>query len=104
MISGILAYRNIQNSILNGVKIPHSTSQPLIFGENGKYYLAVFVFFFSREDIEKGLVERPTMWAVADIEVLIPWRKATRFVIPRSEATWESRRTRLDHMVLPAKT
>lgn len=68
MISGILAYRNIQNSILNGVKIPHSTSQPLIFGEDGKYYLAVFVFFFSREDIEKGLVERPTMWAVADIE------------------------------------
>ena len=27
-----------------------------------------------------------------------------RLVIPRSEATWESRRTRLDHMVLPAKT
>ena len=56
MISGILAYRNIQNSILNGVKIPHSTSQPLIFGENGKYYLAVFVFFFSREDIETGKI------------------------------------------------
>ena len=54
MISGILAYRNIQNFILNGVKIPHSTSQPLIFRENEKYYLAGFVFFFSREDIEKG--------------------------------------------------
>ena len=31
------------------------------------------------------------MMRVADIEVLISWRKATRFVIPRSEATWESR-------------
>ena len=38
------------------------------------------------------------------IAVRILWRKAPKFVIPRSEATWESRRTRLDHMVLPAKT
>ena len=32
-------------------------------------YLAFSIyFFFSREDIEKGTVERPTMWAIADIE------------------------------------
>ena len=55
MSSGILAYRNIQNSILNGVKIPHSTSQPLIFGENGKYYLAVFVFFLTDKESDLTL-------------------------------------------------
>lgn len=60
--------KKIQNDILGGAKIPHSTSYPVLFEEEGKYYLAVFVFFFSREDIEAGAVDRPTLWAIADIE------------------------------------
>lgn len=58
----------LQKQILNGVKTPHSTSYPVIYFENDKYYLAVFVFFYSQKDIEAGTVERPTMWAIADIE------------------------------------
>lgn len=58
----------IQQNILNGAKVPHSTSQPVIYEENGKYYLAVFVFFFTREDIEAGAIDRPTVWAIADFE------------------------------------
>ena len=63
VINGIL-----QKSVIDGKKIPHSTSYPVIINENGKYYLATFTFFYSREDIEAGMVERPTMWAIADIE------------------------------------
>ena len=59
---------NLSKHILNGIKIPHSTSQPVIYQESGKYYLAVFVFFYTREDIEAGAVDRPTLWAIADIE------------------------------------
>jgi hypothetical protein len=58
----------IQKNVLNGSKTPHSTSYPVIYSENCRYYLAVFVFFYSREDIEAGEVERPSMWAIADIE------------------------------------
>lgn len=58
----------IQMLILNGAKIPHSTSQPVIYQEKGKYYLAIFVFFYTKEDIETGAVDRPTVWAIADIE------------------------------------
>ena len=58
----------IQMLILNGAKIPHSTSQPVIYQEKGKYYLAIFVFFYTKEDIEAGAVDRPTVWAIADIE------------------------------------
>lgn len=58
----------IQKNILSGIKIPHSTSYPVIYQEKGKYYLAVFVFFYNREDIENGAVDRPTLWAIADIE------------------------------------
>lgn len=63
VINGIL-----QKAVIDGKKIPHSTSYPVIIKENGKYYLATFTFFYSREDIETGMVERPTMWAIADIE------------------------------------
>ncbi len=58
----------LQKEVLNGSKTPHSTSYPVIYKESGKYYLAAFTFFYSREDIEAGMVERPTMWAIADIE------------------------------------
>lgn len=58
----------IQKNILNGAKTPHSTSHPVIYQENGKYYLAVFIFFYSHEDMKVGEVKRPTMWAIADIE------------------------------------
>ena len=60
--------RKIKNSILGGVKIPHSTSQPVIYKDNGKYYVAAFVFFYGKDDIEAGMVDRPTVWAIADIE------------------------------------
>lgn len=68
MFSAKQVNNTIQMSILGGKKIPHSTSYPVLYKENEKYYLAVFVFFYSREDIEAGAVERPTMWAIADIE------------------------------------
>ena len=53
---------------MGGVKTPHSTSQPIIHVENGIYYIAVFVFFYNKDDIEEGMIERPTLWAIADIE------------------------------------
>ena len=68
MVSAKQANVNIQNDVLSGAKTPHSTSYPVILKENGKFYLAVFTFFYSREDIDAGMVERPTMWAIADIE------------------------------------
>ena len=68
MISSCDINSYIQKNILDGAKTPHSTSYPVLYSENDKFYLAVFVFFYSREDIEAGAVERPTMWAVADIE------------------------------------
>lgn len=68
MVSAKQANINIQNNVLSGAKTPHSTSYPVILKENGKFYLAVFTFFYSREDIDAGMVERPTMWAIADIE------------------------------------
>ena len=60
--------QQINIGVLNGQKTPHSTSQPVIYQEDGTYYLAAFVFFYTKEDIENGAVDRPTMWAIADLE------------------------------------
>lgn len=68
MLKSCYINSKIQSNILNGSKTPHSTSYPVLYKENGKFYLAAFTFFYSREDIETGRVERPTMWAIADIE------------------------------------
>ena len=61
-------YKKLQVNILGGKKTPHSISQPVVTKVDGKYYLAVFVFFYTREDIDAGVVDRPTMWIIADIE------------------------------------
>lgn len=68
MNSGNTVNSMLHRNILNGSKVPHSTSWPVIFCECGKYYLAVFVFFYTRDDIQAGMVNRPEVWAVADLE------------------------------------
>lgn len=68
MLESSLINMKIRRNILGGAKIPHSTSQPVIFCEDNKYYLAVFVFFYTREDIQSGMIERPAVWAIADME------------------------------------
>lgn len=68
MISAKQVNANIQNNVLSRVKTPHSTSYPVIIEENGHFYLAAFIFLYSRKDIEEGMVERPTIWVVANIE------------------------------------
>lgn len=54
--------------ILRGRKVLHRTSQPVVFFDKGKYYLAAFAFFYTKDDIKSGSIDRPTLWALADIE------------------------------------
>lgn len=58
----------IKKNIMQGKKNPHSTSQPVIHAEDGKYYLSAFVFFYNREDLQKSEVNRPSLWCIANIE------------------------------------
>lgn len=59
--------RSIKKNIMGGKKIPHSTSQPVIHEEDGKYYLSAFVFFTTREDLSNSVTARPTMWCISDM-------------------------------------
>ena len=68
MLSSKEINSKIQKNILNGSKIPHGVSRPLIYKEEDKYYLAVFVFFYTKEEFLMCSISRPTMWAILDIE------------------------------------
>lgn len=45
-----------------------SVSRPVIRYENGKFRLAVFASFYTKEDLEKGFIKRPEVYGLADIE------------------------------------
>lgn len=60
----------VSKNILNGIKIPHKISQPVIYKAHKNssiYYLAFFAFFYNDEEIKAGIIERPTVWAKVDV-------------------------------------
>ena len=61
-------YREIKKNVLNGAKVPHGISQPVIYYEDGKYYIAVFLFYYTKEDINSGMISRPSFWAIMNID------------------------------------
>ena len=66
-ISSAAADRKLRRAVLSGAKVPHSTSRPVIRRHDGKYCLAAFTFFYTKEDIQNGLCDRPTVITLADI-------------------------------------
>lgn|GEM_PF-2125321 len=59
--------RKLQKNVIADIKVPHGVSQPVLRYQDGKYYLAVFVFFYNSDDIKSGMVRRPCMWVLADL-------------------------------------
>ncbi|WP_394917013.1 hypothetical protein [uncultured Robinsoniella sp.] len=68
MIRSATISLNLNKNMFTVGKVAHSTSQPVIYKEYGKYYLAVFVFFYTREDVHTGMISRPLAWVIADME------------------------------------
>lgn len=67
MITGKELNAFIQKQAVD-VKVPHSTSFPMLYVENGKVYLSAFTFFYTKKDIENGTVSAPTLVELFDIE------------------------------------
>lgn len=60
--------RNLKLACLGGAKIPHSMSNPVIRIEDGKPYVAVFVYIYKKENLVEKKMPRPSTWMIADIE------------------------------------
>lgn len=68
MVKADKIFSELGAALLKNGTLPGSLSQPVIRKEDGIYYLASFVFFFTEEDIRAGAVERPGLWVLADME------------------------------------
>ena len=58
----------VNDNILDGIKVPHIISKPVIHKEGNIYSLAVFVTFYTRADYSNRVLNRPTVWALIDFE------------------------------------
>ena len=68
-------YRNMSRDALDGKKLPHGISNPVLRREDGILRLAFFVHVFSRKDMESGRLPRPSRWILADLETGAPVAK-----------------------------
>ena len=59
---------NVKGKVLGGAKVPHQCSMPVLRMVDQKLYLAFYVQFYNREQIQKQLLQRPSYWYLADIE------------------------------------
>lgn len=62
------AFAAIRRNALEGVKVPHITSVPVLRMQEGTLYLAAFLTTYSREQLKNESVKRPGMWVLADLK------------------------------------
>lgn len=60
--------RELGRTILEGVKVPHTISNPVLRKENGKWYIAFFVAFYKSWNFDRLEMPRPSYWALVDVE------------------------------------
>lgn len=60
--------RELGRVILDGAKVPHTLSNPVMRKENGKWYIAFFVTFYNKWNWDKLKMPRPAYWALVDVE------------------------------------
>lgn len=66
-VPALQVYRKVRAGALEGRKIPHGLSNPVLRRENGTLYLAFFVFLYQRENLQHKQMPRPSSWIVADL-------------------------------------
>jgi hypothetical protein len=60
--------RELGRVILDGAKVPHTLSNPVMRKENGKWYIAFFITFYNKWNWDKLKMPRPLYWALVDVE------------------------------------
>lgn len=60
--------RSMNQKILGGAKIPHTSSFPVLRKKDGKYVIALFTLLQTREQREQNKMQRPSYWCVADVQ------------------------------------
>lgn len=68
IVSAMDVYRKIRSLAFGGGKIPHGISNPVLRMHGGKLCLAFFAYSYTRQNLEQGMMPRPSRWLVAELD------------------------------------
>ena len=60
-------YQKAYSRALGGRKIPHGISNPVLRRWGERLYLAFFVYTYTRQQLQQGLIGRPVSWMLTDL-------------------------------------
>lgn len=66
-VSTMAVFQKVSKNALQGQKRAHGISNPVIRVVDGKAYLAFFIYFYNKENLDSLKMPRPTLWLLADI-------------------------------------
>lgn len=66
-VTAMQVFQSVRKNALEGRKIPHGLSNPVLRQEEGQWYLAFFVYFYNKKNLEEKRMPRPVLWLLADI-------------------------------------
>lgn len=60
-------FRAVSRDALEGKKLPHGVSHPVLRREDGTLYLAFFVYLYQKKHLDANEMPRPALWLLADL-------------------------------------
>lgn len=60
--------RKAKRFIFGDIKIPTGISNPVLYSESGKLYIAYFGYTFSKQNMIENRYSRPSRWILVDVE------------------------------------
>lgn len=60
--------RKAKRFIFGDIKIPSGISNPVLYSEDGKFYIAYFGYTFSKQNMTENRYSRPSRWILVDVE------------------------------------
>lgn len=60
--------RKARRFIFGDIKIPSGISNPVLYSEDGKFYIAYFGYTYSKKNITENRYGRPSRWILVDVE------------------------------------
>lgn len=88
-VGSMQIFQRVSREALGGQKRPHGISNPVLRSEAGKVYLAFFVYFYGKKDLDDQQMPRPSLWMLADVrtgEILARYTCAERDFSSQSSA------------------
>lgn len=60
--------RKARRFIFGDIKIPSGISNPVLYSEDGKFYIAYFGYTYSKQNMTENRYSRPSRWILVDVE------------------------------------